>query len=97
MSGTVPCLKLLLMCCALQQAQTPPAKPVLAHSAGAPAAGAPEDASTAAADSAEREAAWAQRLASALDINTALEGAVAELQAQNARLRRHAHDMCGGV
>ena len=79
----------------LQQAQTPPAKPAGAQRGGAPAAAAaPEDASTTAADSAEREAAWVQRLASALDINTALEGAVAELQAQNARLRRHAHAVC---
>ena len=53
----------------------------------------PEEASTSAADSTEQEAAWAQRLASALDINTALEGTVTELQAQNARLRRHARDM----
>lgn len=41
--------------------------------------------------SAAREAAWAERLAAALAINTTLEGSMAELQAQNARLRRRAY------
>jgi hypothetical protein len=75
------------------QAQTPPAKLAAAHPRAAPAAegarAAEEDgAAGAEAERAERDAAWAARLAAALDINTALEGALAELRAQNARLRR---------
>jgi len=75
-------------------AHTPPAKPAAAQPRAATAAegvrAAEDGGAGAEAERAERDAAWAERLAAALDINTALEAGLAELRAQNARLRRRA-------